>query len=131
MRGLREHWARLILGLFGDATPEGIGHFLDTDVQYLYELRVTVEGRVCTVGTEMLWVDSIAELTGDAPIRGTLGRFPFENWYDLATRPGVSVDSKVMEAIWSDFGEAIGLRAIVQHAWQVTLDHLEEKRAAR
>jgi len=123
IRRRRECWATVILELLGDFSPEGVSHFLDTDVQYLYELTGRAEGQICTVGAIMLWVDSIAELTGHAPIKGARGGFPFENLYDLGTRSGVSVDFKVIP---SDFAEVVGLDAILRKAWETTQDCLQE-----
>jgi hypothetical protein len=127
MRQRRESWGELLLHLFGDDTAESLAHFLDTDVQYLYELRASLEGRVCAVSYSMLMVDCISELTGRHPIQGAQGQFPFETHRDLWGRPGVTLDKTLMGDLARDFGQTVKLRAILERAWQSVVESLQQE----
>lgn len=98
--GMLREWAKAILELFDDDSPESLEHFLAVDRQYAYD---RAEARTCPLSDVIYFSDAVVALGGRPTIEVTGGELPIRNYThdDLIARGVVSAEPDFFS--WTEF----------------------------
>jgi hypothetical protein len=93
-------WAKAILQLFEDESPETLEHFLGVDRQYSYD---RAEARTCPLSDVIYFSDAVVALGGRPTIKVTAGELPIRNYThdDLIAAGVVSAEPDFFS--WTEF----------------------------
>jgi len=104
-------WAKAILELFEDDSPESLEHFLGVDRQYAYDVA---QARQSPLSDVIYFSDAVAALGGRSAVKLTAGELPVKNYtYGGLVGRGVIPESALPDFVsWRTFSGAATMLSV-------------------